>query len=131
MSSRSRWFPALIFGVVGLSVGAAGGFVIGLWWSARFWTSFTLPVFAASGNQAYTVLTLLDADQVSRLRGMMEAEIDHTLDFLESRRADPGLRAGDPALKVYQRLRRYRDAHQIRSHAVPPKDTATAQGRSN
>ena len=131
MSSRSRWSLALILGGVGLGVGMAAGFVIGTNVANRFWSDFTLPAFAASGNQAYTILTFLNTDQIPRLRGNMEAEIDHTLNVLESTRARQGLRADSPAWKVYQRLRRYRDSHQVRSDADQPKGAATAEGRVN
>jgi hypothetical protein len=94
----------------------------------RFWGSLTLPVFAASGNQAYSVLTLLDTNQLPRLRSTMEAEIDHTLGFLESTKADGRLLEGSPELKVYQRLRKYRDTHKWQSSAEFADKAPSAQG---
>jgi len=115
-------------GVVGLVIGTVAGVLLGTRFTTLWWQDFSLPVYAASGNQAYTVLAFLDANQVPRLRDTMEAEIDHTLDFLELKRADKTLRTDSPAWKVYERLKRYRESHAARSVPVPASEPVARQG---
>ena len=96
---------------VALLVGAVGGAILGAEVATRICHRVLQPVLVASGNQAYTVLTLLDGKEESRLREQMEMDIDATLLLLKEIEARGPFEPGDPTALVAERLKQYRGNH--------------------
>ena len=69
------------------------------------------PLVAATGYQAFTVLTLLDRKQEATIRESMEMAIDSTLLSLRAMQEKDPFDSRDPMLKVYERLLNYRREH--------------------
>jgi hypothetical protein len=97
--------------VVGLLVGAVAGGALGFEMASRIWHRMSKPLIAATGSQAYNVLTLLDGNEEGKAREFLELEVDSTLLSLRVMEANEPFASGDPTSLVYKRLREYRTAH--------------------
>ena len=116
----------IVVASVALLIGAVGGAILGFEVATRVCHRLFQPVLVASGNQAYTVLTLLDRKEDSRLREQMEMEIDATLLLLKEFEARRMLEPGDPTALVAERLKKYRGNHP--RTAVQPSEQQTLVG---
>jgi hypothetical protein len=120
MQIRSNIRPVVIWALVALALGLAGGFYLGFEVASRFWVRMSQPTFVSAGNQAHNVLRLLDRGEEGKLRRMLEMEIESTLLYLHTLETKGELDPNSSASTVYARLKRYRDEHPWKPTPSPP-----------
>jgi hypothetical protein len=97
--------------IAGLIIGAGAGGVIGFRLASGIWARMSHSSSAATGDQAYNVLLLLDQGKNVELRDYLEAEIDSTLLSLHAMQAAGSLSSDEPLARVAERLSEYRSEH--------------------
>src|SRR4030095_14191006 len=104
----------LLIAGIALIVGGGGGTIVGFELSSRFWYRMSRPTLAAAGVQAYGLLTLLDRKEESRVRELLELEVDSTLTVLRAQKESGSWTPGDPLALTYERLESYRREHPLK-----------------
>ncbi len=104
----------ILIAMVGLALLAAGffaGFFKGMDVASNTWVHMSHINFVYPGDQAYTVIRLLENGETARLEWILEKEIDRALEYVESSQEQETIDPSDPVFKVYDRLKRYRKEH--------------------
>ena len=96
---------------IALIVGATGGSIVGFELSSRFWYRMSRPSLVATGVLAHGVLTLLDKNEESRVKELLETEIDAALVYLRAEKASGSLPPADPLALTFERRESYRREH--------------------